>query len=211
MPDPSASDCPPHQDPNAWDRLIERVGSGSILVLISSWMSMRLKQQLSAEDIWQETLCMAWRDREKHRWQGPRSYRGWLLAIAKNRIRDAADWMDAQKRGGDRRVETFSALVGSRDGSISALLPARSTTPSRIAQHAERAAAMAAALGSLPSELEQVVRLRLFEQLSMRCVAESLGIPLPTAKKRMLRGTTLYRAKLKDCLSSLRSSVDPRE
>ncbi len=59
---------------------------------------MRLKRQLSAEDIWQETLCMAWRDREKHRWQGPRSYRGWLLAIAKNRIRDAADRMDAKKR-----------------------------------------------------------------------------------------------------------------
>ena len=211
MSDASPSDCPPHQDPNAWDRLIERAGSGSILVLISSWMSMRLKQQLSAEDIWQETLWMAWRDRDKHRWQGPHSYRGWLLAIAKNRIRDAADRMDAKKRGGDRKLETFSALVGSRDGSVSALLPAGSTTPSRVAGHAERAAAMAAALGSLPSELEQVVRLRLFEQLPMRSVAERLGIPLPTAKKRMFRGATLYRAKLKERLSSVRSSEDSGE
>ncbi len=150
---------------------------------------------------------MAWRDRDKHRWQGPRAYRAWLLAIAKNRIRDAADRMDAQKRGGDRKVQTFSALVGSRDGSVSEVLPPASTTPSRVAHHAERATAMEAALGSLPPELQQVVRLRLFEQLPLRSVAERLGIPAPTAKKRMFRGATLYRAKLRERLS-LRSGED---
>ncbi len=203
--DTTPSDRSPHQDPQAWDRLIESVGSVSILVLISSWMSKRLKQQLGPEDIWQETLGMAWRDRELHRWQGLRSYRAWLLGIAKNRVRDAAEWMEAKKRGGDRKVEAFSTLVGSGDGSISGLLPPGSTTPRRVAGHRERAVVMDVALCSLPSELQVVVRLRLFEQLSMSSVAERLGIPLPTAKKRMFRGAALYRAKLKDRLSSFRS------
>ncbi len=154
---------------------------------------------------------MAWRDREQHHWQGLRSYRAWLLGIAKNRIRYAAKWMDAKKRGGDHEIETFSSLLASRDGSVSALLPPGSTTPSRTAGCAERAAVMEAALRSLPPELEQVVRLRLFEQLPMRDVAERLGIPPKTAKKRMFRGGTLYRAKLKENLSSLRSGEDRGE
>ncbi len=174
-------------------------------------MGRHLKQQLGPEDIWQETLCMAWRDREQHDWQGLRSYRAWLLGIAKNRIRHAAVWMNAKKRGGDRKVDSFSTLVASGDGSVSALLPPGSTTPSRVAVHAERVAVMEAALCSLPTELERVVRLRLFEQLTMSSVAEQLGIPLPTAKKRLVRGLELYRAKLKESLSSIWSDEDRGE
>ncbi len=154
---------------------------------------------------------MAWRDREQHHWQGLRSYRAWLLGIAKNRIRNAAEWMDAKKRGGDHEVETFSSLLASRDGSVSALLPPYSTTPSRVAGHAERAAVMEAALRSLPPELEEIVRLRFFEQLSTSRVAERLGIPLSTAKKRAFRGAALYRLKLKESLGSIRSGEDRGE
>ena len=148
---------------------------------------------------------MAWRDREQHHWQGLRSYRAWLLGIAKNRIRNAAEWMDAKKRGGGQEVETFSTLLASRDGSVSALLPPHSTTPSRMAGHRERAAVMEAALRSLPPELEEIVRLRFFEQLTMNRVAERLRIPVPRARKRALRGAELYRIKLKEGLSSFRS------
>ncbi len=148
---------------------------------------------------------MAWRDRENHDWQGLRSYRAWLLGIAKNRIRNAAEWMDAKKRGGGQEVETFSTLLASRDGSLSALLPPHSTTPSRMAGDRERAAVMEAALRSLPPELEEIVRLRFFEQLSMSRVAERLGIPVSTAKKYSFRGAALYRMKLKEGLSSIRS------
>ena len=67
------------------------------------------------------------------------------------------------------------------------------------------------ALRSLPPELEQVVRLRLFEQLPMRSVVERLGIPLSTAKKAAFRGVALYRLKLKENLSSIRSGEDRGE
>ncbi len=76
---------------------------------------------------------------------------------------------------------------------------------------AERAAVMEAALGSLPPELQEIVRLRFFEQLPLSRVAERVGIPLSTAKKYVFRGATLYRMKLKECLSSIQSREDCEE
>ena len=67
---------------------------------------------------------------------------------------------------------------------------------------------MEAALHSLPPEFQEIVRLRFFEQLSMIRVAERLGIPLSTAKKHVFRGAELYRIKLEDSLSSIRSGED---
>ncbi len=170
------------------------------MVAISSWMSSRLLQNFTAEDIWQETLYMAWRDRESHEWHGLRSYRAWLLAIAKNRIRDAADRINAQKRGGDRQVDNFSLLQARHDASVSSLLPPGSTTPSRVASQRERAEAMDESLRSLPSELEKVVRLCLIEELPMRLVAERVGVSMTTAKRRLFRGAALYRSNLQRLL-----------
>ncbi len=189
-------ELPPHRDPAEWGRLVDRLEIPVILVAISGAMGHRLKQELTPEDIWQETLAMAWRDRDAHEWRGLRGFRAWLLGIAKNRILDAADYMGAQKRGGNDRTDRFSAILASGDGSIGAHLPPGSTTPSRIAGNRERAVAMEEALGELPEKLGGVVRLRLFEELPMRVVAERLGIGLTTANERFFRGASLYQSCL---------------
>ncbi len=186
----------PHRDPAQWGRLVDSLEIPVILVAISGAMGNRLKQELTPEDIWQETLAMAWRDRDAHEWRGLRGFRAWLLGIAKNRILDAADYMGAQKRGGNDRTDRFSAILASGDGSIGAHLPPGSTTPSRIAGNRERAVAMEEALGELPEKLGGVVRLRLFEELPMRVVAERLGIGLTTANERFFHGASLYQSCL---------------
>jgi RNA polymerase sigma factor (sigma-70 family) len=192
----------PHRDPAQWSRLVDRLEIPVILVVISGAMSSRLKQELTTEDIWQETLVMAWRDRNAHEWRGLRGFRAWLLGIAKNRIRDTAEYLGAQKRGGDDRTDRFSAILASGDGSIGAHLPPGSTTPSRIAGDRERARAMEEALTELPEKLAGVVRLRIFEELPMRKVAERLGIGLTTANERFFHGASLYQTFLKRRLGS---------
>ena len=184
----------PHHDPTSWGRILNRLDIASIFVVLSSWLGPRLRRHLTVEDIWQETLWAAWRDREQHEWRDLHSFRTWLLSIAKNRIRDAARGLSRTKRGGDHEVAPFSTLAGS--GSVSGMLPARSTTPSRVAGHQERAIVMETALSKLPSELAAVVRMRLFEELPTRVVAQRLGLPLSTAKERLLRGVSLYRRYL---------------
>jgi len=192
---------PPHKDPAQWDALIEAIGTPAILVVISSQLGDRLKRWITAEDVLQETLAMAWRDREQHEWKGYRPYRGWLLGIARNVIRNAADWYNAKKRGGEEQVDPFS-LLSNTEGGLSSILPAGSTTPSRIAAFLEEAEIMQSVLEELPKDLREVVHLRLFEDLTMREVAERLGIGLTTAKERFFRGSSIYRTKLEPRLSA---------
>lgn len=184
----------PHRHPPSWGGLLDRLDVASIFVVLSSWIHPRLRRHLAVEDVWQETLCMAWRCRDQHEWRGLAAYRAWLLSIARNRIRDAARSVARQKRGGEAAAEPFSVLAG--NGSVSVLLPPGSTTPSRVAAHQERCQAMRQALSELEPPLKVVVWLRLFEELPMRVIAERLNLPLSTAKVRLLRGVTQYRRSL---------------
>lgn len=191
---------PPHQDPSSWGGLVESLDVASVFVVINGWIGPRLRGQLAAEDIWQETLWCSWRDRRQHEWRNLSAWRMWLLSIARNRVRDAGRSAGRTKRGGELDTAPFSVLTD-RD-SISALLPPGSTTPSRVAGHHERARAMETALESLEPDLQQIVRLRLFEEVPMREIATQLDLPLSTAKERLLRGVTRYRTRLRQLLGS---------
>ncbi len=190
----------PHRDPTEWGRLVESLDVASIFVVIGSWLGQKLRTTVSAEDVWQETLWCSWRDREQHDWRNLAAWRAWLLSIARNRVRDAARTAGRSKRGGDHRIAPFSLLADA--GSVSQMLPPGSTTPSRVAGFRERAQAMELALQGLEPELRDVVHLRLFEEVPMREVATQLGLPLSTAKERLLRGVTKYRHRLRQLLGS---------
>ena len=190
----------PHQDPTEWGRLVESLDVASVFVVLSSWIGPKLRGQVAVEDIWLETLWCSWRDREQHEWKNLSAWRMWLLSIARNRVRDAGRMIGRTKRGGDHQIDAFSAL--SNYESVSSLLPPGSTTPSRVAGFRERARAMELALDSLEPDLRSVVQLRLFEEVAMRDVAEQLGVPLSTAKERLLRGVQRYRHRLRQLLGS---------
>ena len=73
---------------------------------------------------------------------------------------------------------------------------------SRAMGHRERALAMEQALDTLEPELRVIVQQRLFEEVPIRTIAEQLGIPLSTAKERLLRGTQRYRRALRKQLGN---------
>jgi RNA polymerase sigma factor (sigma-70 family) len=195
--DQARPNAEPHRDPTEWGRLVQSLDIASIFVVIGSWMSPKLRAEVSSEDIWQEALWCSWRDREQHAWRNLSAWRSWLLSIAKNRVRDAGRSLGRTKRGGDHHIAPFSLLAAE---SVSALLPPGSTTPSRVAGFRERARAMEIALEHLAPELRAIVQLRLFEEIPMREVAAQLDLPLSTAKERLLRGVTRYRERLRQLL-----------
>ena len=135
-----------HTDASRWAELIEAMNPAALQVVIGSAMSKRLREHCSPEDIWQETLTHAWRDRAQHRWTGLPAFRAWLFEIARNRIRESARTLATEKRGGGLRTARFSELATSSSASISAGLPLDSQTPSRIVSVGEKDVAMQQAL-----------------------------------------------------------------
>jgi RNA polymerase sigma factor (sigma-70 family) len=207
MPEPEQHDNPlTRDDPGAWEALIERLCPASLLVAIESRLGAFLRTRVTAEDILQEALLHAWRDRTQCEWRGLSAFRGWLLAIIDHRIRDLADRESALKRGGapvahhpthgsDFPESGAIVLTGRarQAGSIlSGYEAAGSTTPSRVAIDHERAAAMLAALESIPADLRDVVRMRLFEQRSLEEVAASLGLGIGAVRHRLRKGAEAY-------------------
>ena len=176
-------------DHDAWQRLIDAVGPAWLLVTIRARMSSAMQQRYEPEDVLQETLLHAWRDRARCRWQGVRAFRAWLLEIADNRLRDLAQHDGRVKRGG----RSDAALVQVPE----AALPPGTTTPGRLAAWREQAESMHAALTTLPDELREVVRLRLFDELPMEAVAARLGIGLSAAKHRLRKGAELFRRRVR--------------
>lgn len=194
MPAPGAPSAP-HLDPTTWGRLIDSIDAANVFVLIGAWLGPKARLEVAVEDLWQETLWMAWRDRHQHQWVNLTKYRAWLLAIARNRVHDTVRNLGRQKRGGGVTTNSFSTLGG--PDSAGGYLPPQSTTPSRSASNLERARLLERALAGLDEPLRDLVRLRLFEELSTQEAAERLGIPLSTAKERFVRGTQRYRSELR--------------
>lgn len=195
MPAPEAA---PHHDPTSWGRLIDSLDAAPIFVLIGRWLGPRARLEVSVDDIWQETLWMAWRDRHQHAWQDLRRYRAWLLGIARHRVGEVVRSTGRVKRGGASHTARFSDLGGA--DTVGGYLPPLSTTPSRAASHLERARVLEQALDTLDEPLRDVVRLRIFEELSAVEAAEHLGVPLSTTKHRFVRGVQEYRRALQRLL-----------
>jgi RNA polymerase sigma factor (sigma-70 family) len=184
----------PHLEPTSWSRLVDSLDAAPIFVVIGGWLGPDARMHVSVEDIWQETLWMAWRDRQQHEWAGLTKYRAWLLAIAHNRIREVVRNMGRKRRTGSSPTARFSDLGGS--DTVDGYLPPRSTTPSRTATNLERARVLEQALATLPDATRDVVRLRMFEELTVVAAAAQLGMPVGTFKDRLVRGLATYRAEL---------------
>ena len=90
---------PSNLDPHDWDRLLASVSPASILLVIQSWLGPSVARWHSAEDVWQESLLHAWRDRAQMPNADPGTFRRWLLGIARHRVLDLRDHAVAVKRG----------------------------------------------------------------------------------------------------------------
>jgi len=192
----------------AWERLIESVKPASLLLVIERRMSADLRSVQSAEDILQEALLHAWRDRRQFEWRGPGSFRAWLLGIIDHRVRDAADRCSAKKRDAGGPVVVFSALGGNgATTSGESGFPAGSTTPSRLASYREQAEVMRQALDGLPEEFREIVSLRLFEQCSLEEIATRLGLGVEGVRHRFRNGAELYVRRLRAALGPPTSSA----
>lgn len=187
-----------HPTSASWDRLIASINPPAMLVAIRGMMSLSLRERIDADDVWQETLLHAFRDRHTCEWRGIGAFRRWLLEIARHRIHDLADQAKAQKRGAGREVRfgDLQHTTGSH-GDERYAGPCARTTPGRAAADRETADHLEAALSAIPADWRDVVRMRLFEDRSLDEIAAHLGIGAEGVRYRFRHGAEAYRRELR--------------
>jgi RNA polymerase sigma-70 factor (ECF subfamily) len=108
----------------------------------------------------------------------------WLFAIAGNCVTD-------HLRTRQRRPLLLNSEMPARTNHNPELdgAPTRTTdNPLAAAQHAEEASRVQQLLLQLPTEQQEVIRLKVFGGLTLDEVARATGSPLPTVKSRMAYG-----------------------
>lgn len=135
-----------------------------------------LRDRHKAEDALQETFVQVLRFADA---ADPASFRGWLFTVAHRQA--------ALLKRKERRVPAGAGadtLLGLVDGT---------GAPDGPAARAEDARVIGELLADLPAAQQAVIRLRIYDGLKFREVAERLGCPLNTALARMHDGLKTLR------------------
>lgn len=130
------------------------------------------------DDLLQRTFlaCVEGRDRVRD----DASLRGYILGIARNQM-----LMYVRRRQRDRRTETTDVSMAALTG-----------TPSQVVAGHEEEKLLLMALREIPLELQTVVELYYWEELSVAQMAEVLEIPPGTVKSRLFRARDALRQRL---------------
>ncbi|MFN0073698.1 MAG: sigma-70 family RNA polymerase sigma factor [Chloroflexota bacterium] len=146
-------------------------------------------ESATAEELVQEIFLAVWR--KAHTYDpGKGPFRPWLLQIAHLRV---VNELRAQSRRPRAAPESDAALMGLTD-------PA--ADPFEIVSLETRRAAITTALQELPSPQRRAVSLAFLENLSHSEVAQSLAVPLGTAKTRIRGGLKRLRPHLVSLVAS---------
>jgi RNA polymerase sigma-70 factor (ECF subfamily) len=137
------------------------------------------------EEVVQEVFASLWR--HAHSYERERApFRAWFMTLARNRVID-------ELRG--LRAERLLVLLDPVDDLLAGVPDARADVAEQAARHAQRDGVLRA-LGGLPAEQRRVLVLAYFGGLSHAAIAEALGWPLGTVKKRLRLGLGKLRAAL---------------
>jgi RNA polymerase sigma-70 factor (ECF subfamily) len=137
-----------------------------------------LRDHHAAEDALQETFVQALRKADA---ASPATLRGWLFTVAHQQA------ILTRRRARRYPIPAESAaLLGLVDDSL--------VGPDAVVGRADDLRAVSELLLQLPDVQQQVIRLRVYDGLKFREVAEAMGCPINTALARMHDGLTRLRA-----------------
>ena len=143
-----------------------------------------LGREDEARDASQEAFISAYRNLGNFR--GEAKVSSWLHRIAVNQC------LTYKRRAKTRSEEFLDADDGSEDRVFVAPLH---TSPSHRAEHVERVKLVRTAVGSLPTDLRQVIVMKEFEDMTFQEISDTLDVPLSTVKSRLY--TALKQLKMK--------------
>jgi RNA polymerase sigma-70 factor (ECF subfamily) len=130
-----------------------------------------VRGSLSAEDVVQEALIVAYQRISGFEPRSPGGFYAWLVQIAENRLMDAAKALRAAKRGGGWTPIRETQSADAELTPLIELLSGHSQTPSRAFAQDEAQASVRSALESLDPDYRDVLRMRYIEMLPIAACA----------------------------------------
>lgn len=168
-----------------------------LLAYIDHNLGPALRKKLEPEDLLQEVILSALNSLPTFNVPGRDPFK-LLCQMAEQRIIDAhRRHVAAQKRSSDREVSIDTPLAGQEQFGFVNMLAASMTTPSQAFSRGQKELNLQIAIGSLPEEQRELLRLRFVEGLATKDVAERLG--KTDGAVRVLLSRTL--SKLQELLS----------
>lgn len=172
---------------DALDSVLGECGE-RLLAFVRLRLGPGLRGRLESGDIVQVTLMRAFQNIEQFEGQSRRSLTAWLVAIARNIIRDEADYHHRQRRDMNRSVSLDEA--GEVAGDV------RSEVGRLILK--EETMRLEKALESLDPAHREVILLRKYEELGFEEIGERLGRSPDACRMLMARAMTRLTASLRD-------------
>lgn len=154
---------------------------------VYSYARRALEDEDTALEVTQETFARAYRYRDSYASTGG-SVRGWLFAIAANRIRDA--WKSLGRR--PAQISDMGKIADSGEDGLAVF--ARGAVRERVQQ----------AIAEMPPEQREVLALKYLSDLSYAEVAQALGLSVSAAKMRALRARDVLARRLAELAEEAR-------
>jgi RNA polymerase sigma-70 factor, ECF subfamily len=152
-----------------------------------------VKDQLTAEDIVQDTFLRAYRKRES--FQAVAKFSTWIYTIAGNLAKS-----ELRRR---KRWRFLSVGVQNEETGATFELPDLGATPDRNTETSLAEEQIHNAIGRLPERYREAVILRDVEGLDYDEISQIIGCPLGTVKSRINRG----RLRLQEDLAELADAI----
>lgn len=160
-------------DPEARGELLQQYRD-YLYLLAKRRLVGRLRARVDASDLVQQTLLEAQRDLVGFRGQSEDELVAWLARILQNNVYQTIQrHVIAKKRSAKKERSLDEPLAEGQ--ALGTYLAADWSSPSQRAMRGEAAVRLAQAIGRLPREQQEAVRLRHLEGLSLRDIAAEMG------------------------------------
>jgi RNA polymerase sigma-70 factor (ECF subfamily) len=164
-------------------------------LLARAQLPARLRQQLGASDIVQQTLLQAYRKREQFRGDSEAEFRAWLRAILARLIADAG-----RRHGPGPAVQARSLECALEESSqrLERWLAADESSACQRLMREDQMLELASALGNLPEDQRTALELRYLHGLSVSEVCRRMGRSTPSVANLLYRGLKGLRERLSE-------------
>jgi RNA polymerase sigma-70 factor (ECF subfamily) len=169
-----------------------------LLILAQTQLGRHLRSKVDASDLVQQTLLEAHRDFGAFQGGHEGELLAWLRRILAHNLYNEARRYAAQQRDAAREVSLEQMQTGVDQSSVALgrCLAADTPSPSADAVQRESAVQLADALAKLPADYQQVLILRVFEELPAEEVAQRMGRSAGAVRMLQMRALTALRDEM---------------